>query len=89
MWDNWSTSASSSPQAKGDATRAAQDHDIIVGSCFPEDGRLVGTDAIFTSPNVVPHHASDTAPNPHKRMGVPTPSGELSMGGVTVQRGPV
>jgi len=47
----------------------------ILDKNFPEDGRLVGTDAIFTScPNVIPHHSSDVAPNPHKRMGIPAPS---------------
>jgi len=51
------------------------DEHEITKTRFPEDGRLVGTDSIFiSSPNVIPHHSSDTAPNPHKRRGIPTPS---------------
>ena len=50
-------------------------HHDILSRVYPEDGRLVGTDAIFTSsPNVIPHHCSDVDSNPHKRMGIPTPS---------------
>lgn len=56
------------------AHEASGNNDIILNCIFQEDGRLVGTDAIFTSPNVIPHHSSDVDSNPHKRMGIPTPS---------------
>jgi hypothetical protein len=58
------------------ASSSSQQHHLdVLSQVYPEDGRLVGTDAIFTSsPNVVPHHCSDVDSNPHKRMGVPTPS---------------
>jgi hypothetical protein len=50
-------------------------HLDVLSRVYPEDGRLVGTDAIFTSSsNVIPHHCSDVDSNPHKRMGIPTPS---------------
>ncbi len=54
---------------------SSQQHLDVLSHIYPEDGRLVGTDAIFTSsPNVIPHHCSDVDSNPHKRMGIPTPS---------------
>lgn len=54
---------------------SSQQHLDVLSRVYPEDGRLVGTDAIFTSsPNVIPHHCSDVDSNPHKRMGIPTPS---------------
>lgn len=54
---------------------SSQQHLDVQSRVYPEDGRLVGTDAIFTSsPNVIPHHCSDVDSNPHKRMGIPTPS---------------
>ena len=52
-----------------------EQHFDVISRVYPEDGRLVGTDAIFTSSsNVIPHHCSDVDSNPHKRMGIPTPS---------------
>lgn len=54
----------------------ADNHDIL-NYTFPEDGRLVGTDAIFTSsPNVTPQIPRDAKEsNPHKKqLDIPTPS---------------
>ena len=72
----------SSQEASAAAAAAAPAHDDeesdnhdILNWVFSEDGRLVGTDAIFTSsPNVSPHHSSNVDSNQHKRMGIPTPS---------------
>lgn len=52
----------------------SDNHDIL-NCIFPEDGRLVGTDAIFTSsPNVTPQFPIDAESNTHKRLDIPTPS---------------
>lgn len=70
--DGFQSRNKSSSQAAA-AHEVSDNHDIL-NCIFQEDGRLVGTDAIFTSPNVIPHHSSDVDSNPHKRVGIPTPS---------------
>lgn len=87
-FDNWGGSDSSKRRGaaadgltmiredEDDEQPSSQQHHLdVLSRVYPEDGRLVGTDAIFTSsPNVIPHHCSDVDSNPHKRMGIPTPS---------------
>eukprot|EP00985_Skeletonema_marinoi_P006125 scaffold2657_cov155-Skeletonema_marinoi.AAC.5 len=63
-------------QLKSDkSSHDESDNHGILNCIFPEDGRLVGTDAIFTSsPNVTPQFSSDAESNTHKRLDIPTPS---------------
>ena len=76
LYDNWGKARSIKldDNNTNPSNKQIDEHEITKLH-FPEDGHLVGTDAIFiSSPNVIPHHSSDTAPNPHKRRGIPTPS---------------
>ena len=52
------------------------DHHNMINGTFPEDGRLVGTDAIFTSsPNVTPQFPTDAEDSTsQKQIDIPTPS---------------
>ncbi len=58
------------------SSQEESDNHGILNYIFPEDGRLVGTDAIFTSsPNVTPQISSEPKEsNPRKQLDIPTPS---------------